>query len=124
MAADSHDFGALIVELVRDRAIQECNSIATDEIDGPLPARWHAEFQDRSVLPEAVIPDVVDEVIFALLSAIDNGDIHLYWSPSQGAKPVSLTELGRWEMAGWYIADDGWRTRFSQERVNRFTTDG
>lgn len=64
-------------------------------------------------LARTVIPDVVDETIFYLLTALDQGLIELKFSPPDG-REVALHEEG--ELAGWYTMTDGWVGRYSQER--------
>jgi hypothetical protein len=64
----------------------------------------------------AIIPDVVDQVLFHLLDAIDNGQLPVGWPQVDGSL-VPLDQLGRAEMAGWLMmGKGGWVDRFSQER--------
>jgi hypothetical protein len=62
-----------------------------------------------------VIPDVVDNTLFYLMNAIDNGIIPLRYKTDKG-KTVDLSSVGEGEMAGWYVGDDSWREKFSKER--------
>jgi hypothetical protein len=62
-----------------------------------------------------VIPDAVDETVFNLLHAIDQGALRLRYVTSDG-RQVDLTEEGLGELAGWYMGSGGWRALFSAER--------
>ena len=65
-----------------------------------------------------MIPSIVDDVLFELLSAIDNDDLPLAWRREDGSF-VPLEELGQGEMAGWLLGSgDSWRARFSSERFH------
>jgi hypothetical protein len=68
-------------------------------------------------LAQMLIPDCVDEAIFSLLTAIDDGSISVAFRTSGGAL-IDLTESGRGELAGWYVGSDGWRGAYSKERFN------
>ncbi len=59
--------------------------------------------------------DVVDEVLFYLLHAIDEGLLRLTFTASNGVA-VDLTEQGLSELAGWYMGSGGWRAMYSKER--------
>ena len=62
-----------------------------------------------------VVPDTVDDTIFHLLDAIDNGLLNLSFTAANGKK-VDLPTDGLGELAGWYIGTGGWRALYSQER--------
>jgi hypothetical protein len=62
-----------------------------------------------------LIPDCVDETIFCLLQAIDQGSFPLSFTGSSGL-PINLTQEGHGELAGWYLASGGWRGLYSNER--------
>jgi len=64
---------------------------------------------------KTVVPDVVDEAVFSLLRAIDEGALRLKFMSSSG-REVDLTEEGLGELAGWYMGSGGWRAMFSEER--------
>jgi hypothetical protein len=81
-----------------------------------MAKRWTAAAKEGPEhLARAIIPDIVDETIFFLLLAIDNGDLPISFTASSG-KVVDLTEGGFGEMAGWFIGSDGWREQYSKER--------
>jgi len=61
-----------------------------------------------------MIPDVVDETIFCLLNALDQGVIELTFRDESG-REIALQGTG--ELAGWYsMSEDGWIAQHSQER--------
>jgi hypothetical protein len=62
-----------------------------------------------------LLPDIVDETIFALLDAIDNGVLRLTYASSAGDS-IDLTDSALGEMAGWFMGNDGWRNHYCQER--------
>jgi hypothetical protein len=69
-----------------------------------------------------VIPVAVDETVFQLLRAIDQGFLKL--SPSaENGKIVDLPGDGLGELAGWYVGNGGWRALYSEERFVDFFSD-
>ena len=62
-----------------------------------------------------VIPDTVDETVFHLLRAIDQGLLKLSFTAANGKK-VDLPTDGLGELAGWYMGSGGWRSLHSKER--------
>jgi len=62
-----------------------------------------------------VIPDAVDEAVFNLLRAIDNGHLKLKFTASNG-KQIDLPKDGLGELSGWYMGTGGWRAMYSKER--------
>jgi len=57
----------------------------------------------------------VDEVVFSLLQAIDEGALRMKFISRTG-RQVDLTEEGFGELSGWYMGSGGWRAMFSRER--------
>ena len=71
---------------------------------------------DVKAISKILIPDIVDDTIFHLLHAIDQGVLRLSFTASNG-KTVNLPEDGLSELAGWYMGtNDGWRGTYSKER--------
>lgn len=66
-------------------------------------------------MARTIIPDIVDNTVFHLLDAIDNGLLRLVFTDSSG-RVVDLMKNGLSEMAGWYMGTGGWRAQYSQER--------
>ena len=83
-----------------------------------IAKRWKEAITNKS--PEQVvsivIPDVVDEAVFHLLLAIDQGLLKLSFTASNGQK-VELPTDGLGELSGWYAGSGGWRALYSKERV-------
>jgi len=61
-----------------------------------------------------LIPDIVDDTVFYLLRAVDEGLLQLSFTASNG-KVVNLTKDGLGELAGWF-AGNGWRQMYAKER--------
>lgn len=118
-------FAEQLVRLVRDRAIVVCDQLAAGEMRGACGEHWRgvmATASTRSVLA-ALIPDVVDEVLFELLNASDNNALPLGWRRADGSF-VALEELGKGEMAGrLMMGAGGWLGEFSTQRFNDYLAD-
>jgi hypothetical protein len=110
-------FAMLLVTLIRDRAIEQCDSLASGRMHGPDGKKWRELVGDETVQAALfeVIPDIVDETLFCLLNAIDNEDIPLVWKKEDGTF-VPLAELVRMEGAGEFMGATGWRYTFSKQR--------
>ncbi|CAG1009854.1 hypothetical protein PHYC_03758 [Phycisphaerales bacterium] len=109
------EFAKLLVEKVRDAAIQ-----SNDRRLGAnhaIAKRWKEAASGGSpeVFAKMLIPDIVDDTLFYLLHAIDDGLLKLSFIASNG-KAVDLSTEGLSELAGWYIGSDGWRARYAKER--------
>ena len=111
-------FAQQLIQDIRDRAIEVCDQHAHGKMRGPSGQRWRdliANKQVRSAVL-ALIPDIVDEVLFTFLDLVDNGVLPLGWRRSDGTF-VDLEVLGGGEMAGWYMmGKGGWLDRFSRQR--------
>lgn len=66
-------------------------------------------------VPTTLVPDIVDQVLFELLDAIDNERLPLAWPTSEG-RCVPLSEFGQGELAGWLMGSPGWRHAYSGQR--------
>ena len=104
---------------VRDVAIQSCDMQLLPHSQTPVAKRWRraAIPFDGKVPPQVLIPDCVDEAIFAFLRAIDQGLLRLSFTTESG-ETVDLVTDGRGELAAQYMASDGWRAKYSEKRVN------
>jgi len=112
-----NDFAELLMRVVRDRAISTCEAFAAGRMGGPDGERWNtvlAGRDARSAVAE-LIADIVDQTLFYLLNSLDNGDLPLALRRANGSC-VDLYDLGRSEMAGWFLGPDGWRARYSTHR--------
>jgi hypothetical protein len=115
--SDLKKFAEALVREVRDQSIASCDHLVAGHIKGPLGARWKAftNGDERAALT-ALVPDVVDQVIFHLLDAIDNDKLPLGWRRADGTF-AALGELGECEMAGRYMmGKGGWLDRFATQR--------
>jgi hypothetical protein len=112
-------FAEQLMRLVRDRAISECDRLAAGAVAGPDGERWRSlltsEEARRAV--DGLIPDIVDQALFELLNALDNGELPLAWRSIEG-DALGLDQLGRREMAGWLIGSPGWRHEHSSQRFH------
>lgn len=109
------EFGEQLTRIVRDRAIKGCE-VALEAEDSPVGNRWRDALSSGD-LARTLIPDCVDEAIFALLNAIDQGQLELIYTSPSGAR-MDLGEGGQGELAGWFMGSSGWRRRFSQQHFN------
>lgn len=111
-------FARNLIREVRDVAIRSCDQLLAGSAAVPVGDRWRAAVQDDTVRDAVhlLIPDIVDEVMFALLGrGIDQGLIPLVYKDATGE--VDLTEEGDGELSGWY---DEWRQEYSQQRWNSY----
>lgn len=108
------EFARILVEQVRDAAVRNCDGLLQLNATSRAAKRW----RDSTLKPESlrtVIPDAVDEAVFSLLRAVDEGGLRLKFLSSSG-REVDLTEEGLGELAGWYMGSGGWRSMYSRER--------
>ena len=113
------ELGILLVRHVRDVAIQSCDMQLLPHSQTPTAKRWRraAIPFNGQVPPQVLIPDCVDEAIFAFLRAIDQGLLPLSYVTENG-ETVDLVKEGRGQLAAMYMANDGWRAKYSKERIN------
>jgi hypothetical protein len=114
-------FAEALVRLVRDRAIRNCDALLTPGARSPISKHWQAVLvgKNSKTIGDVIIPDCVDEVIFCLLNAIDDGGLKLTYLDKDG-KSVDLLEDGLGELAGWYVGPESWRHEFSSQRINDY----
>jgi hypothetical protein len=115
MRPELEEFARILVEHVRDRAIQMADVNRGPNLNNPVVKRWRAAGVERA---DVVIPDVVDTTIFALLDAIDQNLLTLTFRASETAVPVDLNAVGEGELGGEYMMSDGWRAQHSKERFD------
>lgn len=108
------EFAKVLVQQVRDSAVRDCDGLLLPTANSPVARRWRQVPAPRADL-SVMIPDVVDEVVFCLLQAIDQGLLCLKFVSSSG-REIDLTEEGAGELSGWYMGSGGWRSMFSSER--------
>jgi hypothetical protein len=113
--SEIEEFAKTLIERARDAAI-ESNDRTLHE--GHVVARrWKnaATTGSPEAFAKVLIPDIVDDTIFYILQAIDDGTLKLSFTASNG-KVVDLTAQGRGELAGWYMGSPGWRAKYAKER--------
>lgn len=108
------EFAAILIRQIRDVAIQNCDGLLQSNANSPPAKRWKNSIERGAALEE-FIPDTVDETIFCLLQAIDQGLLHLKFVDSTG-REVDLNQEGVGELSGWYMGSGGWRAMYSEER--------
>jgi len=107
------EFAKSLVRQVRDAAIDNCARRYDPGATSLVARRWQAlaaTASDAAVL----VPDAVDDAVFNLLHAIDEGTLHLKFVNDSG-REVDLTVEGEGELAGWYMMTGGWRAMFSEQ---------
>jgi hypothetical protein len=114
-------FAEALVRLVRDRAIRNCSARLNPDTRSPIGQLWLQVLEERDPnrIGEVIIPDCIDEVIFCLLNAIDDGALKLTFQAPNGQN-VNLPVEGLGELAGWYMGAENWREQFSEERINDY----
>lgn len=108
------EFAKTLVRQVRDASIRRCDSLLLPQAASPVARRWKRLTAEPSELL-TVVPDAVDEAVFGVLQAIDQGILRLKYVSSSG-REVDLTEEGQGELSGWYMGSGGWRAVYSSER--------
>jgi hypothetical protein len=108
------EFAQALVRQVRDATIRNCRALLQPQASSPVARRWKGLEATSSDLA-VVVPDVVDEAVFAVFSAIDHGVLHLKYVSSNG-REIDLTLEGQGELARWYMGSGGFRALFSGER--------
>ncbi len=109
------EFAKLLVQNVRDRAISSCNAqLHTDNLNSPIAKRWREARNSGKIdeFGEMIIADSVDDAIFYLLDAIDNGVINISFNSSSG-KAINLSDEGLGELAGDFAGE--WCAKYSSE---------
>jgi hypothetical protein len=112
------EFAEILVQQVRDAAIQSSDRELQPGAGSPVAKRWREALSDGK--PESIvktaIPDIVDDTVFYLLQAIDQGLLQLSFTASNG-KTVELDKDGLGELSGWYMGSEGWRSLYSKQRL-------
>lgn len=111
-AQSAENFARLLVEVVRDPAVATMLSTAEGKIGGPTGQAWRAADEEERI--RLAIALGVDEAVFRLLEAIDNAVLDLRWVAESG-ELIELAGSGMGDLGGEYLAEDGWRDRFSRQ---------
>lgn len=112
------EFAGQLMRALRDRAIDACDALNRGAVNGAQGDRWRVLDTSTHEALDALIPDIVDQVLFELLAAVDNGSLPLAWLDADGSTH-DLARLGASEMAGWFmLGAGGWRDSMSSRRFN------
>lgn len=118
MTPEIEEFAKLLVERVRDAAIQSCDRILQSDSNTVIGKRWKESRREASdAFAKILISDVVDETLANLLIAIDQEILCISYTASNG-KTVDLTAVAKesGELSGWYGGGGGWCEKYSKER--------
>jgi hypothetical protein len=110
------EFARLLVMSVRDMAIKSCDvQLHGNNMKAPTIKRWHdiKNGGDINKFAEMIISDAVDEALFYLFLAIDEGSLNISFNNAAG-KNVDVDGDIIGELAGWYMGE--WRSKYSDER--------
>ena len=101
MTPEIEEFGKMLVEWVRDASIQSSDMVLRPTVDAPVAKRWRLAASDRTstTFARVLIPDIVDDTVFYLLQAIDEGLLKMSFTASNG-NVVDLTTQGLGELSG------------------------
>jgi len=108
-------FVKLLVREVRDPAIRNSDLRLRPDVTSAIAQRWKESGRAGQLEPIAktLIPDVVDDTIFYLLHAIDEGLLQLSFTDSNG-QTVNLNKEGHSELGGWFAGE--WCKKYTKER--------
>jgi hypothetical protein len=117
MTVEMEEFAKKLTRLVRDAAIQSNDGVLHSKTMSPTAKRWKeaAGGKDLTEFAHVLIPEIVDDTVFYLLHAIDEGLIQLHFTATNG-RSIDLTKEGEGELAGWYVGRESWRESYSKER--------
>lgn len=109
------EFARLLVERVRDAAIENAEVRLAANSNSPVAKRWRRAAAEESFeqLARMVVLDSIDDAVFYLLNSIDQGLLQLLFKASSGVT-VDLLVDGGGEMGGWYMGADSWRSKYSK----------
>lgn len=109
------EFAKLVMENVRDYAIKSADvQLHATNLKSPIAKRWNEKLKDSNKeFAEMLIADSVDQALFYLFEAIDNGALNIIFTSKSG-ESINLTNDGLGELSGWFMGD--WRMKYSNER--------
>lgn len=110
------EFAKILVRKVRDAAIHGSDENLNPTAIHIIAKRWResARAGDLNAIAKVLIPDVVDDTIFYLLRAIDEGILQLSFTDSKG-QTINLSKESPDELGGWYMGE--WREKYTKERA-------
>jgi hypothetical protein len=109
------EFGKILVEWVRDNAIRSSDRRFGSDGATVVAKRWREASRNGATeeFVKVLIPDVVDDTIFYILQAIDQGVLKLSFR-GPGGRVVNLANEGLGKLARTYMTD--WRVMYTKER--------
>jgi hypothetical protein len=111
---DTSNFGALLVQRVRDEAIQEGRATLSPDATCVLGLRWR-QLGGYGPQMGPIIADIVDVTIATLLRSLDEGRLKLRWKTESG----EYVEVTRESLLRQYLAPDGWRATYSKQAFSQ-----
>ncbi len=116
MSDELDEFARVLMKEVRDEGISVSEYLLRPDATGRIADAWRAVGAENA---QVLIPQIVDDVIFELLDAIDNRELRLIFVREDGTQ-VDLSRTG--ELGGWFMTtlSNGWRARFSERRYLTF----
>jgi len=110
------EFAQILVRHVRDAAVQSNDLRLRPDVDHIISRRWReaARTGQLDEIANVLIPDIVDDTMYYLFRAIDEGLLQLSFTDSKG-KTVNLSTEGLGELGGWYAGE--WCLKYTKERV-------
>lgn len=121
ISKEMEEFARLLIQEVRDTAIRNCDGLLMPQAGSRVASRFKAVAEKGGDV-RSVLPDVIDQTVFCLLHAMDQGSLQLRFVSSSG-REVNLTTEGEGELSGWYAGSGGWRAKYSEERFFDDTAD-
>lgn len=112
------EFASTLIREVRDAAIRDADLNLRPNAASATARRWR-KAGPSAPPPSVLVPDCIDEALYFLLNAIDQGTLRLKYVTPDG-RDVDLEREGLGELAGWYIGPEGWREQYSRERASDF----
>ncbi|KAB2929943.1 MAG: hypothetical protein F9K24_18090 [Leptonema illini] len=113
------EFAQILISEVRDAAIKSADTRLNHQAFNPSASALKAAEKEVHIedLLKRIIPDIVDETIFSLLNAIDQGLLPMSFKASNG-NLIDLAAKGHGELGGWYAGsgDGAWIPKYSNER--------
>ena len=111
------EFARILIQQVRDTAIRSNDCVLRPDVRHAIAERWRKAASSGGLEPIAkvLIPDVVDDTLFYLFRAIDEGFLKISYTASNG-QTVNLNSAGGGELSGWIANRGAWIAQYSKER--------
>lgn len=86
--------------------------MADGEIRGAIGEQWDAASADERVAMAAAYG--VDSAIGALLTAIENRSLELWWRADDG-QLIDVASMSSGDLTGMFVTNGGWRDRYTAQ---------